>query len=61
MMEAILIADRVVVLNAGCVDQIVDINLPRPRGNIDAIRAMPTFAGLRYHLWKSLHVNRNTA
>jgi len=54
--EAVLLSQRVVLLRPrpGRVDQIVTVDLPEPRWQLDP-RATPAFAGLRRHLWDSIH------
>ena len=58
--EAVLLADRVVVMRAGTVQEIMDVNLPRPRGDLGIIRGAPEFAATRYRLWQALHETRAT-
>ncbi len=53
--EAVLLGDRVVVMAAGAIKEIVDVPLPRPRSDVDDIRGTAAFAETRYHLWRSLH------
>jgi len=53
--EAVLLADRVVLMTKGEVQDIIDINLPRPRGDVVAVRAHDEFVQKRYQIWKSLH------
>ncbi len=53
--EAVLLADRVVVMRHGRVSEILDIDLPRPRPDIGTLRGLPEYAALRYRLWQSLH------
>jgi NitT/TauT family transport system ATP-binding protein len=54
--EAIALADRVVVMTAGpaTVKAIFDIDLPRPRGEVQAIRFHPRFLELYQQIWQSL-------
>jgi NitT/TauT family transport system ATP-binding protein len=49
--EAVFLADRVAVMttNPGRLKAIVDVPLPRPRG--DATRAQPEFQALSQHIW----------
>jgi len=58
--EAVLLADRVVVMRAGAVQDIMTVNLPRPRGDLGVIRGSPEFAQTRYRLWQAVHGARAT-
>jgi NitT/TauT family transport system ATP-binding protein len=53
--EAVLLADRVVVMRNGRLHEIVDIPLPRPRDDLARIRGSEAFAQTRYHIWQALH------
>jgi NitT/TauT family transport system ATP-binding protein len=53
--EAVLLADRVVVMQHGKLQEIVTVPLPRPRDDLAAIRGSDTFAQTRYHIWRALH------
>jgi NitT/TauT family transport system ATP-binding protein len=59
--EAVYLADRVVIMSArpSTVKDIVEINLPRPRGL--HIRANPEFAALREKIWDLLKEEVNKA
>ncbi|WP_026349823.1 ABC transporter ATP-binding protein [Bordetella sp. FB-8] len=54
--EAIALADRVVVMTAGpaTVKAVFDIDLPRPRGQVQEIRFQPRFLDLYQQIWESL-------
>jgi NitT/TauT family transport system ATP-binding protein len=54
--EAIALADRVVVLTVGpgTVKGVYDIDLPRPRGEVQEIRFEPRFLELHQEIWESL-------
>ncbi len=53
--EAVLVADRIVVLKGGRMREIMDVPLPRPRPDLGAVRGMPEFAETRYRVWRTLH------
>src|SRR6202790_444658 len=59
--EAVLLADRVVVMRRGSVQEIMDVNLPRPRGDLGILRGSPEFAATRYRLWQAVHDARANA
>jgi NitT/TauT family transport system ATP-binding protein len=53
--EAVLIADRVVIMREGRIQEILQVPLPRPRGDLGVARGTKEFAETRYHVWKALH------
>jgi ABC-type nitrate/sulfonate/bicarbonate transport system ATPase subunit len=53
--EAVLIADRIVIMREGQIQEILDVPLPRPRGDLGVVRGTREFAETRYHVWKALH------
>jgi NitT/TauT family transport system ATP-binding protein len=53
--EAVLLADRVIVMRDGTIQEAIDIDLPRPRGDLGALRGSPEFAKARYRIWRALH------
>ena len=53
--EAVLIADRIVVLKDGRVQEIMTVPLPRPRPDLGVVRGLPEFAATRYRVWQALH------
>jgi len=55
--EAVLIADRVVVMREGRVQEIMDVPLARPRPDLGVVRGLPEFAETRYKVWRALHAD----
>jgi NitT/TauT family transport system ATP-binding protein len=53
--EAVLIADRIVIMREGRIQEILRVPLPRPRGDLGVARGTKEFADTRYHVWKALH------
>ena len=53
--EAVLLADRVFVMRSGELQEIIEVPLPRPRGDLGALRGTPEFASARYSIWQALH------
>jgi len=53
--EAVLIADRIVVMKRGRVSEIMSVPLGRPRPDLGVVRGMPEFAETRYKVWRALH------
>jgi NitT/TauT family transport system ATP-binding protein len=53
--EAVLLADRVVVMQHGRLQEIVTVPLPRPRGDLAEIRGAAEFAQTRFQIWRALH------
>ena len=53
--EAVLIADRIVVMRRGRVHDIMAVPLKRPRPDLGLVRGMREFAETRYRVWKALH------
>ena len=52
--EAVLIADRIVVMKQGRVHDIMTVPLKRPR-DLGEARGTPEFAETRYKVWKAIH------
>jgi NitT/TauT family transport system ATP-binding protein len=53
--EAVLLADRVFVMRGGELQEIIDVPLPRPRGDLGALRGSSDFSATRYRIWQALH------
>jgi NitT/TauT family transport system ATP-binding protein len=58
--EAVLLADRVVVMQHGRLQEIVTVPLPRPRHDLAKLRGSEQFARTRYHIWRALHAGAPT-
>ena len=54
--EAVALADRVLIMTSspGSIKQAFDIDLPRPRGDVQTIRHEPRFLELQGQIWSSL-------
>ncbi|MBW4040748.1 MAG: ABC transporter ATP-binding protein [Acidobacteria bacterium] len=54
--EAVALSDRVVIMTSspGTVKDVFDIDLPRPRGDVQDIRHEPHFQELQGRIWSSL-------
>jgi NitT/TauT family transport system ATP-binding protein len=53
--EAVLIADRIVVMREGRVQEVMDVPLGRPRPDLGLVRGLPEFNDTRYRVWRALH------
>ncbi|HET7384720.1 MAG TPA: ABC transporter ATP-binding protein [Pseudolabrys sp.] len=53
--EAVLIADRIVVMKNGRVQEIMNVPLKRPRPDLALVRGTPEFAETRYKVWRAIH------
>jgi NitT/TauT family transport system ATP-binding protein len=53
--EAVLIADRIVVMKDGRVCDIMTVPLARPRPDLGLVRGLSEFADTRYKVWRALH------
>ena len=58
--EAVLIADRIVVMRDGHIQEIMEVPLPRPRGDLGHARGTREFADTRYKVWQALHADAPT-
>ncbi len=58
--EAVLIADRIVVMRHGRVHEIMKVPLARPRPDLGLMRGLPEFAETRYKVWRALHDDEAT-
>jgi NitT/TauT family transport system ATP-binding protein len=58
--EAVLIADRIVIMREGRIQEILHVPLRRPRDDLGAARGAKEFADTRYHVWKALHAPSDT-
>ena len=53
--EAVLIADRIVVMKNGRVQEVMEVPLKRPRPDLGIVRGTPEFAETRYKVWRAIH------
>jgi NitT/TauT family transport system ATP-binding protein len=53
--EAVLISDRIVIMREGRIQEVLQVPLPRPRGDLGVTRGTREFAETRYRVWKALH------
>jgi NitT/TauT family transport system ATP-binding protein len=53
--EAVLIADRIVIMKSGRVQEIMDVPVKRPRRDLGVVRGIPEFADTRYKVWRAIH------
>jgi hypothetical protein len=42
-------------MRAGSIQETIQVPLPRPRGDLGALRGTAEFADARYKVWKALH------
>lgn len=59
--EAVLLADRVIVMKEGRVDTVFTIEIPRPRGKLAGLRGNAEFGRKRLALWDRLHDMKKAA
>jgi NitT/TauT family transport system ATP-binding protein len=55
--EAVLLADRIIVMRAGRVADELTVEIPRPRGQLAGLRGNAEFGRKRLALWELLHGN----
>ncbi|HUC61585.1 MAG TPA: ABC transporter ATP-binding protein [Alphaproteobacteria bacterium] len=53
--EAVLLADRVLVMRQGRIEAAIEVPLSRPRDDVGRIRGLAEFAETRYRIWRALH------
>src|SRR5262245_3693816 len=53
--EAVLIADRIVVMKNGRVEEIMSVPLKRPRPDLGVVRGTSEFAETRFKVWRAIH------
>ena len=53
--EAVLLANKIVVLRAGQVQEVVEVPLARDGFDLAEMRARPEFGQTRLHVWHALH------
>jgi NitT/TauT family transport system ATP-binding protein len=58
--ESVLLADRVVVMQHGRLQEIVTVPLARPRNDLAALRGSSEFSKTRYEIWRALHAAGST-
>ncbi len=58
--EAVLIADRIVVMKDGRVAETMTVPLARPRPDLGLVRGLPEFSETRYKVWRALHDDQKT-
>jgi NitT/TauT family transport system ATP-binding protein len=58
--EAVLIADRIVVMKHGMVQEVMTVPLSRPRPDLGIVRGTSEFSDTRYRVWKTLHESAGT-
>ncbi len=58
--EAVLLADRVVVMREGRIQETIDVPLARPRGDLAGVRGSTEFTDTRYRIWLALHAMSGT-
>lgn len=58
--EAVLLADRVVVMRKGSVQEVIACDLPRPRGDLGQLRGSQKFAEVRYRIWQAMQDTSST-
>ena len=59
--EAVLLADRIIVMREGRIHTVLDVPLERPRGDLGVVRGTKEFAVTRYQVWRALHGDERPA
>lgn len=58
--EAVLLADRIILMREGAVAETVQVNVPGDRRDTEAVRTTHEFVETRHHVWKALRVYGGT-
>ncbi|HEY6862022.1 MAG TPA: ABC transporter ATP-binding protein [Pseudolabrys sp.] len=53
--EAVLIADRIVIMKNGRAQEIMNVPLKRPRPDLGLVRGTAEFAATRYKVWRAIY------
>ena len=53
--EAVLLADRIIVLRDGSVQEEIEVPLSAKRNDLEALRGSADFVDIRHHVWSTLH------
>jgi NitT/TauT family transport system ATP-binding protein len=59
--EAVMLADRVIVMRKGTISQIVPIEIGRDRADVRAVRTSAEYARKRAIIWEALHDHESRA
>ncbi|HTK13517.1 MAG TPA: ABC transporter ATP-binding protein [Xanthobacteraceae bacterium] len=58
--EAVLLADRIILMRDGVVEETVQVRLPGDRRNMEAVRTSHEFVETRHYVWKALRAYGGT-